>query len=101
METDFSPPARPSSNSKVVLSPAQPLGYEPDNSTERLTSIATAQEMLNIWPASKLAGKGGSVNTADGEFYFLAVFRIYSLGWIPGATKNQVARTGMEPGIVA
>lgn len=70
METDFSPPARPSSNSKVVLSPAQPLGYEPDNSTERLTSIATAQEMLNIWPASKLAGKGGSVNTADGEFLF-------------------------------
>lgn len=70
METDFSPPAqRPSSNSKVVLSPAQPLGYEPDNSTERLTSIATAQEMLNIWPASKLAGKGGSVNTADGKFF--------------------------------
>lgn len=66
METDFSPPARPSSNSKVVLSPSQPIGYEPDNSTERLTSIATAQEMLNIWPASKLAGKGGSVNTADG-----------------------------------
>lgn len=69
--TDFSPPAqRPSSNSKVVLSPSQPIGYEPDNSTERLTSIATAQEMLNIWPASKLAGKGGSVNTADGKIFF-------------------------------
>lgn len=32
-----------------------------------LANIATA-DMLNIWTASKLASKGGSVNTADGEF---------------------------------
>lgn len=31
-----------------------------------LANIATA-DMLNIWTASKLASKGGSVNTADGE----------------------------------
>lgn len=32
-----------------------------------LANIATA-DMLNIWTASKLASKGGSVNTADGEW---------------------------------
>lgn len=32
-----------------------------------LANIATA-DMLNIWTASKLASKGGSVNTADGEY---------------------------------
>lgn len=31
-----------------------------------LANIATA-DMLNIWTASKLASKGGSVNTADGK----------------------------------
>lgn len=39
-----------------------------DTGLTNLANIATA-DMLNIWTASKLASKGGSVNTADGNYH--------------------------------
>lgn len=71
METDFSPPgSRPTSNTTTPQTPTTPVGYVPENNVDVTLpgNLPTPAEMLSSWPASKLANKGGSVNTAEGWF---------------------------------
>lgn len=42
------------------------------------SSIAPA-DMLNVWNATKLNSKGGTVNTADGKRFFLSWFLVFFL----------------------
>lgn len=69
MESDFSPPARPTSNTATPQTPTTPIGFGVENSLDGSlpSNLPSPAEIINAsWPAAKLANKGGSVNTADG-----------------------------------
>ncbi|XP_055681633.1 zinc finger protein chinmo isoform X2 [Lutzomyia longipalpis] len=74
-EIDYSPPP-PTLSTNAPPTPTTPVTFvSAKGTTETIdgglpgglaSQIATA-DMLNVWTASKLANKGGSVNTADGK----------------------------------
>lgn len=74
-EIDYSPPP-PTLSTNAPPTPTTPVSFvSGKGATETIdgglpgglaSQIATA-DMLNVWTASKLANKGGSVNTADGK----------------------------------
>lgn len=70
LENDYSP--QPPTSNTTPSTPTSLVSYMESKDgglTQSLASIAPA-DMLNVWNATKLSSKSGTVNTADGEYHY-------------------------------
>lgn len=78
LEADYSP--QPPTSNTTPSTPTSLVSYMETNKESGLpTSLAAIApaDMLNVWNATKLSSKSGTVNTADGEY--LNISFIFSL----------------------
>lgn len=69
LEADYSP--QPPTSNTTPSTPTSLASYLEPNKDGLPTSLAAIApaDMLNVWNATKLSSKSGTVNTADGKFF--------------------------------